>query len=132
MSEADTRKSAEVKNLKEKFEIHGVFGGEHGRDRKYQIQYIDKKLGFLDGQQKKDGAKSMNTSLSKNKIRTSYQNIENTEEKPTLPTLPNKIEEKVDSSPPTVKNNMQQDRNEAKFTDEEIRKFQKRYEQEER
>ena len=96
MSEADTRKSAEVKNLKEKFEIHGVFGGEHGRDRKYQIQYIDKKLGFLDGQQKKDGAKSMNTSLSKNKIRTSYQNIENTEEKPTLPTLPNKIEEKVD------------------------------------
>ena len=47
---------------------------------------MDRKLGFLDGNPKGNAVnKSMNTSLSKNKIRTSYhQNIEEVDQKQPL------------------------------------------------
>ena len=46
MQEMEQRKSQEKQVAKEKIQISGIFGGEHGRDRIHQIQYIDKKMGL--------------------------------------------------------------------------------------
>ena len=62
MSEVDIKKTEEIKNIKEKYQIKGIFGGEQGRDREYQIQYVDRKLGLLESQRKPSKSTALNSS----------------------------------------------------------------------